>query len=114
LEFEYQFYLVRGSRRRSLRSLCSARGLRRFFVDVRGVVRGGVRGGLTANRTNNRSDWAKSRNKWRYGWKNAFSNGKRLPDSRNGFLGQPALLVGRAISGKSKGSVHFKANYIIT
>jgi hypothetical protein len=30
LEFEYQFYLVRG--------------LRRFFVDMRGVVRGGVNG----------------------------------------------------------------------
>ena len=113
MEFEYQFYLarvtVRCARFASLRSLCSARSsspiIRRY---ERGDVRGS--GQLSAQRAdsaNNGSDRAKSRNKRRSDRENPIDNGKSLPDSRNGFLGQPALLVGRS-GGKSKGGVHFK------
>jgi hypothetical protein len=60
-----------------------------------------------ADSANNSSDRAKSRNKRRSDRENPIDNGKSLPDSRNSFLGQPALLVGRS-GGKSKGGVHFK------
>ena len=86
---------------RDVRGMCAG-----CVWDVRGMCVGCARV-LTANRANNRSDRAKSRNKRRSDRENPIDNGKSLPDNRNSFLGQPALLVGRS-GGKSKGGVHFK------
>jgi hypothetical protein len=76
-------------------------------LNINFIPGSGLRRDLTANRANNGSDRAKSRNKRCSDRENPIDNGKSLPDSRNGFLGQPTLLVGRS-GGKSKGGVHFK------